>query len=183
MLAAMGYSGLEKTHLGRVRLQRLFDAVILLALVFNLWQVSQPLLERGVAHYLRGITYRDYYLQQNLGWYQIAVEGLRELPPGSRTLLLYETRSLYCLPHCTADDVLDRWTSARLRGGSDDETFRSWRAEGFTHILVNLEGMRFLIEANDPHHPKADITALTKTLSELPMIASYGNVYGLYSLP
>ena len=53
------------------------------------------------------------------------------------------------------------WTAGSASGWSwaiSPAAIRAaWRQAGITHLLVYRQGMRFLLEAADPHHPPADL--------------------------
>lgn len=125
---------------------------------------------------------KEAYLADALGWFEPAMQAVRDQPDGKQAQLIYEARSLYCAPRCRPDEILDRWKRAHLEWGDPAAVLRAWRAEGITHLLVYREGMRFLLEIGDLHHPASDMAALDQFLSTLPRPVSFGDVYELYSL-
>ena len=102
VLAAAGEYGLRQLHIPRVRLERISAALVLLALGLNLLEVGHSVLKQGSPQAALGIKSEAAYLADNLGWFQPAMQAVRDLPEGARTLLLYEPRSLYCAPRCAA---------------------------------------------------------------------------------
>lgn len=181
ILAAAGEMGLRQIHMPQVRLARIGAALIALVLGLNLLEVSQAVLKQSAPQAVLGLESRETYLANNLGWYQPAMQAILDLPAGSRSLLLYEPRSLYCAPRCAPDEILDRWK--RTYPLASVETIRkAWQQEGFTHLLVNRLGVEFLITANDPHHPPQDFESLKAFLIQLPLPIDFGGAYALYSL-
>ncbi len=182
-LAAAGDWGLRQLTISRVRLGRLAAVVILLASGFNLLESGLKTIQSGAAPAAFGLKSQDSYLADNLGWFQLAMQTVNDLPQGSRALLLYEPRSLYCLPRCTGDEIMDRWKQARALNEDDAAKIKAaWMAEGYTHLLVYRQGVEFLVEANDPNHTPDDLRTLNAFLSALPQPVMLGGVYELYSL-
>lgn len=181
VLAAAGEFTLRQIHIPKVRLERITAVLVLLALSLNLLEVSAAVLKQGAPQAALGIKPQEVYLADNLGWFQPAMQAVRDLPAGSRTLLLYEPRSLYCAPRCIPDEIMDRWKRTRPLS-SVDAVIRAWQAEGFTHLLVYQAGIEWLVQANDPHHPPEDLDSLRQFLAALHAPVDFGGVYRLYSL-
>ena len=182
-LAAFGYWGLSRVTLPQVRLNRIFATLVILALALNLVEVTAFTWKSSAPQAVTGLKTAESYLADNLGWYQPAMQAVRELPEGSRAVMLYEPRGLYCAPVCAPDEILDRWKRDLNELGDAQAILRSWREQGYTHVLVYSAGVDFLRTANDPHHPLSDLTALDAFLAQLPPPQSFGGSYALYSLP
>ncbi len=182
-LAAFGYWGLSRVTLPQVRLNRIFTTLVLLVLVFNLFEVGAFTWKSGAPQAAAGLMSQEDYLADNLGWFQPAMQAVRELPEGSRVLMLYEARSLYCAPACSPDEILDRWKRDLNTYGDSSAILASWKQEGYTHLMVYTAGVDFMRTADDPHHPLSDLTALDAFLAQLPVPQSFGGVYALYTLP
>jgi hypothetical protein len=182
ILAAFGDWGLCRLQFGPVRMGRLAAALILLALSFTTIEVTLAGLRNGAPQAALGLKTQETYLAETLGWFQPALKAIRELPEGQRVQLIYEPRSLYCAPRCLPDEILDRWKRAWLSLGDAGAIRQSFRQEGITHLLVYSDGVKFLLENADPHHPPSDLEALEAFLSALPAPVSFGDVYKLYSL-
>ncbi|HWQ04330.1 MAG TPA: hypothetical protein VN452_03135 [Longilinea sp.] len=181
-LAAFGYWGLSRVTLPQVRLNRFFNTLILLVLVFNLLEVSAFTWKSSAPQAAAGLMTGEDYLADNLGWYQRAMQAVRELPAGSRVLMLYEPRSLYCAPTCASDEILDRWKRDLNTLVDPQSILSSWKQAGYTHVLVYTAGVDFMRTAADPHHPLSDLTALDAFLAQLPPPQTFSNVYALYRL-
>lgn len=181
-LAALGDYGLTRHSLPGVRLSRLVNAVILLALGMNLIETGLAVIRINPLPVLTGLKDEQTYLADNLGWYQPAMQAVRNLPEGSRVLLLYEARGYYCLPRCEADEILDRWKVTRSENSDFSVIRQTWIKEGYTHVLFYKTGAEFLVENKDPHHPPEDLQSLEKFLATLPPPVDFGGIYRLYSL-
>jgi hypothetical protein len=156
---------------------------VLLVLIFNLIEVGAFTWKSGAPQAVAGLMPAEDYLADNLGWYQPATQAIQELPPGSKVLMLYEARSLYCAPTCSPDEILDRWKRDLNTIGNAQAILASWKQEGYTHVLIYTAGVDFMRTANDPHHPLSDLTALDDFLARLPEPQTFSDVYALYSLP
>ena len=181
-LAAFGYWGLSRVTLPQVRLNRFFNTLILLVLVFNLLEVSAFTWKSGAPQAAAGLKTSEDYLADNLGWYQRAMQAVRKLPEGSRVLMLYEPRSLYCAPTCASDEILDRWKRDLNTYENSQSILNTWRQKGYTHVLVYTAGVDFMRTAKDPHHPPSNLTALDAFLGQLAPPLTFSNGYALYPL-
>lgn len=183
ILAAMGFDGLARLQIPRLRLERILCALILLVLSFNLLEVGLDTLRRGAPQLLVGISSDEEYLTNNLGWFYPAMQGVQNLPSNSRVLLLFEPRGLYCQPKCTPDEILDRWRRDWVAYRRPEAILQAWRDEGFTHVLFYNAGAEFMRETGDIHHELAEWETLDAFLHILPdPVYYYGNAYTLYDI-
>ena len=183
ILAAAGYQSLSSLAIPRLKLDWTISSFVLLVLSFALVQNLTVLIQSRAAGYLTGSINREEYIAHNLGWFGPAMEKIRALPSGERTLLLYEPRGSLCQPGCTADELLDRWSYSRKLDNNDPfQVLEDWKEQGYTHLLVNKTGVNFLKQGSDPHHTLSDLMLLDKTLASLPIIENFGDSYLLYRL-
>lgn len=184
VLAAYGFWGAGRLSLPGVRVGRVLAVVVLLALGLNALEVTMNTVRQGAGAAALGLRTQAQFVADGLGWYEPAMRGVRELAPGSRVLMLYEPRSLYCLPVCEGDEILDRWKQDRTTW-QDDKTaiLTDWRGQGYSHVLVYTAGVDFFRTAEDPHHPPEDFAALDDFLRSLQLEQDFGGVYDLYRLP
>jgi hypothetical protein len=108
-----------------------------------------------------GLSSSQEYLDHNLGWYAPAMRVIHELPDENRVLLLWEPRSLYCLPACEPDEVLDRWLAERYDRGTGNasgagEILQSWQLPGYTHRLFHNTGADVVRREDQQHYDEAD---------------------------
>lgn len=182
VLAAFGYRGIEGISQPKLRLERIFAALVILVIGFNTLEVNLASVRQGAQHAALGLTSEQQYLSDNLGWYEPAMQAVTSLPEGSLTQLIYEPRNLYCQPACLPDENLDRWISDVATYGDSASILAHWKEQGITHILVYRSGVEFLMDNNDPHHPLATLQALNDFLNKLPTPRDFGGVYELYAL-
>ena len=183
VLAAAGYQGLASLSLPRLKLDWLISAFVLLVMVLALVQNLGGFIQSNALNHFAGSMTDKEYLSHNLGWYAPAMEKVRSLPEGGKTLLLYEPRGFYCLPACAPDEILDRWShSLKMQKDDPAQVLEDWRNQGFSYLLVNQSGVDFLMQGNDPHHTLEDLKLLENTLAALPVIENFGDSYILYGL-
>lgn len=187
LLAGAGYAGIQHSQLPGVRLGRIAAALVLIVIGLNIVELAGQTLKSGAAQAALGLVAEEDYLSNTLGWYAPAIQAVHDLPDGSRTLLLFEPRSLYCQPVCDPDEVLDRWLRERWDGAggqprSPEAVLEGWRATGYTHLLLYQSGADFIHqESRLPYRPE-DWQALSDLISPLPVIQKFGGAYILYSL-
>ncbi len=182
LLSAVGFFGLECLPLPRLRLGRIVSVLVLLVSAFSALEMGLGVLQQGAPQALLGLKADAAYLSDNLGWYWPAMQSLRDLPPGSQTLLLLEPRSYYCAPFCAPDETMDRWKRDWLAMKDPDAILADWRAQGFTDILFYKVGEDFMRSNGDLHHDESEWKALDEFLSRLPAPIDYGGVYERYDI-
>lgn len=181
VLAGGGFALLERQKLPGIRLGRVAGSLVAFVLLLSALESSLQLVHKDTLAYLTGISDRQSYLEHNLGWYARATQAIRSLPENALVLLLFEPRSLDCLPKCRPDEILDRWLVDLERQNYSKEVFTDWRAEGFTHVLYYRTGAEYLF-AQEPRFNQVNVGATDALLSELPQMADFGGVYILYEL-
>jgi hypothetical protein len=183
VLASFGYQGLTAMRFPGVRIARIVNALLLLVLCLNLLETSIHTLQQGSLQFVLGKKDQEAYLAENLGWFQPGMKVIRDLPEGSKVLLLFETRSLYCAPKCFPDEILDRWKRTLTETQDPSGIITAWKNEGYTHILFYRSGAQFMQESGDPHYQLSDWLALDEFLQYLPPPVDFDGVYQLYTLP
>jgi hypothetical protein len=180
LLAGAGYSALDEIHLPGIRLGRISGVLIVLVFGFSVLKLGLSTLNQSPLQRLAAISTANGYLDKNLGWYAPAMRAITELPPSTRVLMLWEPRSLYCLPQCVPDEVLDRWLREKPGQRSQTEILKGWREEGFSYLLYYQLGADF-VRGDDARYKPDDWKTLDELLSELPKPVKFGDYY-LYSL-
>jgi len=180
LLAGAGYSALEEVHLPGVRLARISGVLIVLVFGFSALQMGLFTLNQGPLKSLAALITDDVYLDNNLGWYAPAMRAIKALPPDDRVLMLWEPRSLYCLPQCVPDEILDQWIRENPSQRPPNEILKTWREKGFSYLLYYQLGANFVRDDDSRYKPE-DWEALDMLLSKLPAPEKFGDYY-LYSL-
>ena len=183
ILAAFGYFGVSRLEITGLRMSRVLQAVIILVLGLNTLEVFLAFNRSGVLPLLSGIQDEKQYRENNLGWYSVAMEDIKQLPDGELVRLIYEPRGFYCYPQCDPDEILDHWKHDLAVLKDPVSVLESWRNQGFTYILYNKAGAEFLRENPDPHHPLAELDQLEALLNSLLPVKEYGGSYRLFRIP
>ena len=182
ILAAAGYQRLTQLRLSRIRLGRLAGALILVVYAFSTIEVVRLAVGQGSAQVFWDIKSDEQYLEDNLGWYARAMQAIGDLPPDSRVVMLWEPRSLYCMPRCEPDEVIDRWKHSLSLVASPVDILDRWRSAGYTHVLLHQAGADF-VRMEDRRYQASDWEALDLLLGALPVPpVEFGGAYQLYSL-
>lgn len=181
ILAGAGYHAIEKERLSTIRLGMIAGILATMVFIFTTVEVVRDFSRQDPAGVVLGATSRDEYLERNLGSFAPAMQAVQDLPSSARVLLLWEPRSLYCLPKCEPDEIIDRWYHDRKAYGMAESILNSWQNEGYTHMLYfklgadnrRAESKRFISE---------DWEEMDLLLSKLSILENYNNAYILYSL-
>jgi len=181
ILGGIGFDSLSKLRGAGIRFGRIGAAVLLMVFAFNLVEIGRDVSQKSPFAVLSGTLSPAAYRTQNLFSYQEAISALGGLPSDARVLMLWETRSLECLPICDPDETIDRWYEASLKYPNADEILSTWQSQGYTHILLNKIGMEF-IQENDKRINSENWGKLENLLSMLPPPESVAPGYELYEL-
>ncbi|MCK4724654.1 MAG: glycosyltransferase family 39 protein, partial [Anaerolineales bacterium] len=181
ILAGAGYQVFENWEWKGVRFNRIVGALILLVTALNVYQISIDTISKNSLQEILGLQTRQEYIDNTLGWYGPAMEAITVLPDDASVLMLWETRSLYCLPKCDPDEIIDRWIHDRYLFVQPDRIHSSWKSDGYTHVLFHQAGADY-IRRSDDRYSEADWDALEEVLAQLPDPVDFGGAYYLYSL-
>jgi len=182
VLAGAGYKSLTYIHWGGIRLGRVVGTLILLVYTFSVLDIGRYTVGQGASQVILGLKAPQVYQEENLGWYSMAMRDIRSLPDGSKVLMLWEPRSLYCLPNCLPDEIIDRWKHDMTIWRTPDAILNSWRSSGYTHLLFYRLGADF-VRSSDARYAPSDWQTLDLLLSRLsPPMTDYGAAYSMYKL-
>lgn len=181
VLAGVGYRGICRLRIGRVRARRVTQ--VLISLVLGLAALSAVLAEMNhrPAAAAFGLETEWEYRQRRLGATALALEHVRRLQQAS-VMLLWEPRGMDCSPVCRPDAWIDRWYLDRRVYGSGMQVLQAWRAAGVTHVLLYRAGMEY-IRTTDARYTTQDWHELQVLLDSLIEPVQLGEGYNLYRLP
>lgn len=183
VLASMGFVKSADLVSGGIRWGRLITSLAVLVLALNTLEVATNLTASGAVQSWLGMMNDQDYLERNLGWNSRAMSAVSDLPAGSKTQLLLEPRSLYCLPDCIPDETLSKFKAAYQTTGSTSGVINAWKDEGISYILLYKSGEEYFRQAGDPHHPVDELDLMNEMLVQLPAPVDYGGTYLLYQIP
>jgi len=176
VLAAAGFAYAIQVKVASIRLGRIALAIVLLFSSFNLFEtLSEVLPKRSLEHNF-GLLGHDDYLARNLGDLYIASGTVRQLPPGSKAVMLWETRGFYCAPVCDPDEVIDRWYHEARLHATAAEIQATWLEQGYTHMLIWESGFEFVRDFDNAKFNQHDwflLSELRETLGLGQQIGSY----------
>lgn len=182
VLADGGYVGLAGIRAGGVRFSVLAGTFLVLSLGLSLISGIQSALKANPAMTVLGLEETGAYQLRRLGAYAPAMEAVRGLDGEGQVLLLWEARSLDCLPICVPDPWLDRWIMDRAGGAAPEQIVARWQVEGFTHVLLHRAGMEFVRAEGRASYRASDWDALDATLALLTPEQTFGEGYALYRI-
>jgi hypothetical protein len=110
------------------------------------------------------------------------MQSLAALSPGSKTLLLWETRGFACWPACDPDEMIDRWYIETREERTASNILAGWQEAGYTHILLNQVGKNFM-QVGDERFQAGNWQTLDELLTLLPPPLAIGESYRLYEIP
>lgn len=183
ILCGFGYRTLRSLRLGEIRIWAIFNGAILFVLILTAVEVFTSTVQKRVLDFIGGQIDRQAYLTHNLGWHYLTLQEVKKRASQERVLLLFEPRSLYCLPKCDGDEILDEWYSYSLfPPQSIEEIVRVWRERGYQAVLIFHQGAQF-VRQHDRRYSNDQWELFDRLTLSLPVIQQFGDVYTLYALP
>ncbi|MBI2864829.1 MAG: glycosyltransferase family 39 protein [Chloroflexi bacterium] len=149
------------TAVGGLNPRRFVGGAIALALVLSLTAQTVAFLADSPLPFVAGAESQEDYLARHLnGYYEAAEFVNNSLGEDARVYFLWEPRSYYFRRPVQPDTILDNWRHLLFLYGDGDAIAAALRRQGYTHVLVNLDGLRYFGE--EPHREvgKGDRDAL-----------------------
>lgn len=181
LLAGAGYKVLSGSRANGIRIRFLINSLVTTVLIFGSYQLISENAKSGVMDHFFSYQNDQKYLENNLGWYALAMDEVRNLPDGERALLLWEPRGYYCLPKCDSDEIIDRWAHDLNQYKQWKNVISEWQKQGYTHFLYYQSGANF-VRASDTRYEEKTWLELEKLLGTLELEKNFGDVYQLYRL-
>jgi hypothetical protein len=184
VLAVAGYWSISQIKISQVRVGRLIAALMALSYVLTGLTLLIVFVSANPLPLLLGLETEPDYLEDQLGWYAVAMETINGLPSQSKILFLWESRPYYCEATCIPDTILDRWWYYRRTLGEADQISSQLRSENVTHVLIYDLGVQMekdyqpMIKGSDWHELERFVD------EELVLLESFGDgdAYSLYRL-
>jgi hypothetical protein len=181
LLAGVGWDWLQSKVLVGVRVRRVIGTAVLLVGGLILVNSTISLSESNPLGVTLGTNSRENYRLTNLGYHELAMRAIHELPASSRVLMLWEPKAFYAPLTTEPDTWIIRFKTDWLRLKSADRVLEDWRYRGYTHVLVYQTGVE-LVQATDPNYTPKIWQGLQETLARLNLVESLDNIYVLYEL-
>ncbi|MHB8114090.1 MAG: glycosyltransferase family 39 protein [Bellilinea sp.] len=182
LLAGVGWDWLQSKVLAGVRVRRLIGVAILLVGGLLLVNDTISLSASNPLGVVLGTNSKENYRLTNLGYHELAMQAIRELPENSRVLMLWEPKAFYAPLTTEPDTWIIRFKTDWQRLKSTDRVLDDWETRGYTHVLVYQTGVG-LVQATDPDYTPEIWQGLQETLARLRLVKSLDNIYLLYELP
>ena len=162
----------------------LVRVVLSLSLALLFFNTMVGFLQSNPLPVITGLESEEHYLARVLGPYQAAITTINGLPPESKVLFLWEPRSYACRVDCLPDALLDRLLHLTQFNGYDaQEIAAKWEADGVTHILINQQGLDFLLDEGFDPITADDLAVLAELeANHLSVLRRWDNDYVLFQL-
>ncbi|MFN8435643.1 MAG: glycosyltransferase family 39 protein [Anaerolineales bacterium] len=183
ILASLGFINLSLLKTQSIRFGNLAKTLILLAIVFN--ALSTINISAASNPVLTILNQEDdfSYIKRHLGGYIDAMQEINALPSSSKVIMLWEPRSLFCIPKCDPDEIIGRWYNDWTNNRNSEQIISDWKKQGFTHVLISRNGADFVKKYDENAPPKEYWDGLEITLSTLVDLHIQAAGYQLYKIP
>jgi hypothetical protein len=184
LIAALGVRRLPALNLRALSVSWLVKVALALVLALEALSLGTTFVRDRPLAPLLGVETRTDYAARRMGTaYAAAIQQINDLPPGSKTLFLWEARTYNCRQACLPDSLYDNLVHLAGLYGHAQGLVDGLRAQGITHVLLNHKIMELaLAEGGDPIGP-ADLAVLSDLQAHyLRPVYADGVAYTLYAL-
>lgn len=182
VLAAAGFYAVSQVKFSQIRLGRLVLVLVVLTFILTGMDLFGDFVDHNPLPVITGLQSESEYLTDELGWFNLVMESVNDLPPESKVLFLWEPRGFYCQRECQADVILDNWWYLRQRFDTSESIAEFLRAEGVTHVLKYDFVAEFEKESHHLFLPEDWVEQENFREKQLELIESFDDYYDLYSL-
>jgi hypothetical protein len=166
LAAAVAFDRLRPLDLPQFSLQRFARLVIALVFALTLSSYALAFASNSLLAYLVGAESRADYLARTLGAYDRAAQFIaKQLPADARILALWEPRSYYIQRAIQPDAILDQFPYLLAQTRDADAIARRWQSEGYTHVLLNRQGLNAMLTSQYDPVSLDDVRVLQQVLA------------------
>jgi len=176
--AAVGLVALSGIIVKGIRVYFIVSSLAALSVFVILLDFSLGVIARNPLAVASGIVSRESYLEKYQPGYLSVMQMVSQTPLNSKIYSLFEPRSYQIPRSIQPDAILDNFPYDVYLQKNPDDIVNTWRAEGFTHVLLNIRGANLALDN------KTDGRVLDQTISLLkPFSTSPDGDYALYEIP
>ncbi len=183
ILASFGLECIGRIELRSIQIGWVVRFLVMFVIVLTMISEVLNFAKTDPIRILAGIQTPEEYLDEELGWFEPAMQTVNSLPEGSKVAMFWEPRSYYCEIPCSPDVILDRWWYLMRTAGGADEAVSQLRSQNYTHVLVYDLGVQLVLEAANFLEPEDWEELEDFRDDELDFVQVIGGVYTLYEIP
>jgi hypothetical protein len=147
--------------------------------MINLLDAVLGVIARNPSGIAIGTVTRENYSERYQPGYFHALELISQTPEDSSIYSLFEPRSYGSTRLIQPDPILDNFPHDLFLNKSPGAIIESWRAQGYTHVLLNVRGADYIYQNADDN--KSNLNAALQLLS--PIETSADGAYTIYKIP
>ena len=181
---ALGWDALKRFDTSKLRISFLINILIAIIITLTIFDHGVFVLQRNPLAVALGAQNRERYIERVNPSYAALMQLMDKLPADAYVYSLFEPRS-YDLPRLIQPDaIVSNFAHDHYLYHTSAEIIESWRAKGYTHILVYERGLGFMLE-NRPDRMTSEVQEIfQETIQELKLISQTDDkVYTIYQIP
>lgn len=176
--AAVGFTFAARVDRSKLKASFIVVTLAALAICANILDFTLGTIARNPLGIAIGSVSAENFSERYQPGYFHALQLISKTPTDSRLYALFEPRSYGSVRTIQPDPILDNFSHDLYLYKTPAAVVESWRAQGYTHILLNVRGAEFILGQTD------DKTTLKKTLGLLSLVTSSpAGDYALYEIP
>jgi hypothetical protein len=176
--AALGMQSIKKLDLKKLRISFIVTMLAALVIFVNLLDTGLRVVSRNPLAVAVGIVSQESYTEKYQPGYAMALKMIAMTPQTAKIYFLFEPRSYEMARDVQPDTLLDNFAHDLYLYRSPQSIVDAWHSQGYTHVLLNNTGARFVLKEPSQIQGLNETTRLLKTVSISP-----DRSYTLYEIP
>lgn len=166
-----------------MRVSFIVRSMLAFTAIVNLLNLSLQILARNPLAVAVGITSRQEYMEKRQPGYVSALSLVNNAPHNAKIYFLFEPRSYGMNAYVQPDSINVNFAHDVWLYKNPENMVKSWKLQGYTHVLLSKTGAEFLFK-NEPFLTPKDKLLLRKVEALLITVEkSQGGDYVLYKIP
>ncbi len=176
--ASIGLTMISNLDTKQLRLYFIVSSIAAASIYVNLLDMGLSVIARNPLSVAVGITTNQNYLVRYQPGYAYALEMVSQTSSSSKIYALFEPRSYGMDRAIQCDSILDNFSHDVYLHGEPEKIVDAWRLEGYTHVLLNRNFAKSILDRT------GESTIFNKTIDLLkPISTSQDGSYELLEIP
>lgn len=176
---ALGLEDVQQWDLPRLKVSFIFRFVLMLVVVFNLFNFGLQVTVRNPLAAVLGMTSRQVYIEKRLPGYAAAVSLVNAVPAGAKIYALFEPRTYGMIADIQPDSINTNFAHDVWLYSTPEIIVAAWKRAGYTHVLLSKTGAEFMFQTEPDDKPLLEQVEVLLT----PIETSIDGSYILYTIP
>lgn len=180
---SIGMSQLHGLDTRYFRISFVVRSMIIITVLVNLLNFSLQTLARNPVAVAIGIVSREAYMEKRQPGYAHLLLLMKGAPEDAKVYFLFEPRSYGITNDVQPDAINANFSHDLWKYKTPEKMIESWKAQGFTHLLLSRAGADFILQSEALTRPNGKSLLGQLELLLINVGESQSQEYVLYKIP